>query len=32
LGLFGLEHFRAADNLIRYITSYNTKGNKSSSN
>jgi hypothetical protein len=32
LGLFGLEHFRAADKLIRYITSYNTKGNKSSSN
>jgi hypothetical protein len=32
LGLFGLEQFRAADNLIRYITSYNTKGNKSSAN
>jgi hypothetical protein len=32
LGIFGLDHLRAADNLIRYTTSYNTKGSKSSSN
>jgi hypothetical protein len=28
LVLFGLDQFHAAYNLIRYITSYNTKGNK----
>jgi hypothetical protein len=32
LGLFGLEQYRAADNLIRYLTSYNIKGEKSSAN
>jgi hypothetical protein len=32
LGLFDLEQYRAANNLIRYFTSYNTKGNKSSAN
>jgi hypothetical protein len=32
LGLFGLEHYPAAGNLIPYVTSYNTKGNKSYAN
>jgi hypothetical protein len=31
IGIFGLEQFRVADNTILYVTSYNIKGNKSSS-
>jgi hypothetical protein len=32
VSLFRLDQFRAVVNIIRYITSYNTKGNKYSAN